>query len=64
MLLDTKLIEQEHYQDKQFFSNVSFASYANRAAATTAITVPNGARAGNTYLYYNQATFAIEGVRL
>jgi hypothetical protein len=46
------------------FSNTSFASYTNRAAATTAITVPNGARAGGTYLYYNQTTFAIEGVRL
>lgn len=46
------------------FSNASFASYVNRTAATTAITVPNGARAGNTYLYYNQTTFAIEAVRL
>ena len=46
------------------FSNASFASYTNRTAATTAITVPNGARAGNTYLYYNQTTFAIEAVRL
>jgi len=46
------------------FSNASFASYTNRTAATTAITVPNGARAGNTYLYYNQTTFTIEAVRL
>ena len=46
------------------FSNASLPSYANRAAATTAITIAHGAVAGNTYLYYNQATFAIEGVRL
>jgi|688.fasta_scaffold04993_25 hypothetical protein len=46
------------------FANVTLPSYANRSAATTAITVPNGAIAGNTYLYYNQTTFAIEGVRL
>ena len=46
------------------FSNASFASYIDRTAATTAITVPNGARAGSTYLYYNQTTFAIEAVRL
>ena len=46
------------------FSNTSLPSYADRSAATTAITVPNGASAGSTYLYYNEATFAIEGVRL
>lgn len=46
------------------FSNSSLPSYANRAAALAAITIPNGAVTGNTYLYYNQATFAIEGVRL
>ena len=46
------------------FANVTLPSYANRSAATTAITVPNGAIAGNTYLYYNQTTFAIEGLRL
>lgn len=46
------------------FSNASLPSYTNRSAATTAITVPNGAVAGNTYLYYNQTTFAIEAVRL
>ena len=46
------------------FANATLPTFANRAAATTAITVPNGAVAGNTYLYYNQTTFAIEGVRL
>lgn len=46
------------------FSNLSLPSFVNRAAATTAITVANGAVAGNTYLYYNQTTFAIEGIRL
>ena len=46
------------------FANATLPSYANRAAATTAITVALGAVAGNTYLYYNQTTFAIEGVRL
>jgi hypothetical protein len=45
-------------------SNSSLPSYTNRTAATTAITIGNGGVAGNTYLYYNQATFAIEGVRL
>ena len=35
------------------FSNTSLPSYTNRSAATTAITVLNGASAGNTYLYYN-----------
>lgn len=46
------------------FSNSSLPSYANRAAAVAAITIPNGAVANNTYLYYNQTTFAIEGIRL
>lgn len=46
------------------FSNATLPSYVNRAAATTAITVPNGAVVGSTYLYYNQTTFAIEAVRL
>jgi hypothetical protein len=45
-------------------SNSSLPSYTDRSAATTAITIGNGAVAGNTYLYYNQTTFAIEGVRL
>jgi hypothetical protein len=46
------------------FSNSSLPAYANRAAALAAITIPNGAVANNTYFYYNQTTFAIEGVRL
>lgn len=46
------------------FANATVPSYLNRAAATTALTVINGAVAGNTYLYYNQTTFAIEAVRL
>jgi hypothetical protein len=46
------------------FANITLPSYVDRAAATTAITIGNGAVAGNTYLYYNQTTFAIEGVRL
>lgn len=46
------------------FVNATLPSFVDRAAATTAITVANGAVAGNTYLYYNQTTFAIEGVRL
>jgi hypothetical protein len=41
-------------------SNFFLPSYANRAAAVAAIT---GGSAGSTYLYYNQTTFAIEGVR-
>lgn len=45
-------------------ANNNMPSYADRAAATTAITVLLGAVAGNTYLYYNQTTFAIEAVRL
>jgi hypothetical protein len=46
------------------FSNSSLKSYLNRATAVAAITVPLGASAGSTYLYYNQTTFAIEAVRL
>jgi len=46
------------------FSNSSLASYLDRATAVAAITVPLGASAGSTYLYYNQTTFAIEAVRL
>ena len=46
------------------FSNTSMPSYADRSAATTAITVVNGAITGNTYLYYNATTFGIEAVRL
>ena len=46
------------------FANATLPSYVNRVAATTAITIPNGAIAGNTYLDYNPTTFAIEAVRL
>jgi len=46
------------------FANGSLPSYTNRTAATTAISIPNGAVSGSTYLYYNQTTFAIEAVRL
>jgi hypothetical protein len=46
------------------FANATLPSYVDRTAATTAINVPNGAISGNTYLYYNQTTFAIEAVRL
>mgnify|MGYP003673769545 CR=1 FL=1 len=49
---------------KTIFSNQSLPSYTNRASATTAITVANGASAGDTYLYYNSSNFQIEGVRL
>ena len=49
---------------KFVIANNHMPSYADRTAATTAITVLLGAVAGNTYLYYNQTTFAIEGVRL
>lgn len=45
-------------------SNSTLPSYANRAAATSAITTANGAVAGNTYMYFNQATFTIAAVRL
>lgn len=45
-------------------SNAIMPSYLNRAAAVLAITVALGGVAGNTYLYYNQTTFAIEAVRL
>jgi hypothetical protein len=45
-------------------SNSNLPSYVDRAAATAAITTGAGAVAGNTYMYYNQTTFAIEGVRL
>lgn len=39
-------------------------SYLDRATAVADLTVINGCVAGNTYFYYNQTTFAIEGVRL
>lgn len=50
--------------NQTIFSNVSLPSYANRAAAVTAITVLNGASEGSTYLYYNATTFTIEAVRI
>jgi hypothetical protein len=46
------------------FANATLPSYVDRTAATIAINVLNGAISGNTYLYYNQTTFAIEAVRL
>tara|TARA_R110000744_G_scaffold361898_1_gene469820 strand:+ start:19 stop:1302 length:1284 start_codon:yes stop_codon:yes gene_type:complete len=49
---------------KTIFSNQILPSYTNRTSATTAITVANGASAGDTYLYYNASNFQIEGVRL
>jgi len=39
-------------------------SFANHAAAASAITTGSGASAGNTYLYHNQATDSIGAVRL
>lgn len=45
-------------------ANTSMPQYNDRTDAINSITVALGAVAGNTYLYYNQTTFAIEGVRL
>jgi hypothetical protein len=45
-------------------ANTSMPQYNDRTGAINSITVALGAVAGNTYLYYNQTTFAIEGVRL
>jgi hypothetical protein len=45
-------------------SNTSLPSFANHAAAALALTVVNGASAGSTYLYHNQATNSIGAVRL
>lgn len=42
-------------------SNSSLPSFVDRAAAVASLAV--GAIAGNTYLYYNQTTFAIEAYR-
>lgn len=42
-------------------SNISLPSYANNGAAVAAL---SGGASGNTYLYYNSTTFAIEGVRI
>lgn len=49
---------------KTIFSNTHLPTYSSRSAATTAITVANGASAGDTFLYYNSSNFQIEGVRL
>jgi hypothetical protein len=45
-------------------ANTSLPSFANHAAAALALTVVNGASAGSTYLYHNQATNSIGAVRL
>lgn len=45
-------------------NNNILPKYADRATAVAALTVPLGCVASNTYLYYNEATFAVEGVRL
>ena len=46
------------------FSNDSLPSYANASAASTAITVLNGASAGCTYLYFDDSTDTIKAIRL
>jgi len=46
------------------FSNSSLPSFLNRAAAVLAISTATGGINENTYLYYNQTTFAIEAIRL
>ncbi len=46
------------------FSNNSFPQYADLAAATSAITVANGATANCTYLYYNIERDIISAIRL
>lgn len=46
------------------FSNTSLPSYANAAAAATAITVLNGASANCTYLYFDDSTDTIKAIRL
>ena len=45
-------------------ANSSLPSYSDSITAAIAITVPNGAVTGNTYLYYNQSTKSIDAVRL
>jgi len=45
-------------------SNDSLPSFITRSAAVAAITVALGATAGCTYLYYNETTYQIEGIRL
>lgn len=46
------------------FSNASMPVYANAAAASTAITVLNGASANCTYLYFDDSTDTIKAIRL
>jgi len=46
------------------FSNDTMPSYLDYAAASTAITVPNGGSANCTYLYHDQTTNSIGAVRL
>jgi len=46
------------------FSNASFPSYANYAAAATTITVANGATAGCTYLFYEVDKQQLNAIRL
>tara|TARA_R110000868_G_scaffold81_4_gene802 strand:+ start:92 stop:724 length:633 start_codon:yes stop_codon:yes gene_type:complete len=45
-------------------SNNSLPSYLDKEAAELAITIALGAISGNTYLYYNETTHSIGGVRL
>jgi hypothetical protein len=45
-------------------ANEFMPNYADRASAAADLTVVNGCIVGNTYMYYNETTFAIEGVRL
>ena len=52
-------------QNSRFIVNNScLPSFSDRTAALATITVALGAPAGNTYMYYNASTGAIEGVRL
>lgn len=46
------------------FSNDSLPAYANAAAGIAAITVLNGAVAGNTYLYYDISSNVVRAKRL
>ena len=45
-------------------NNAILSSFVDSATAQAALTVLNGAVAGNTYLYYNSSKFTIEAVRL
>jgi hypothetical protein len=46
------------------FSNASFPSYADEAAAAAAITVLLGATAGCTYLYVDESDSIVKAIRL